>query len=58
MYWHVDDLAASVDRALERGAREHDPIRERGEGFVTASVTDPFGNVLGLMHNPNWLENS
>ena len=58
VYWHVDDLAASVDRALERGAQEHDPIRERGEGFVTASLTDPFGNVLGLMHNPNWLENS
>jgi hypothetical protein len=23
-----------------------------GEGFVTAAVVDPFGNVLGVMYNP------
>jgi hypothetical protein len=23
---------------------------------VTASVVDPFGNVLGIMHNPHYLE--
>jgi hypothetical protein len=23
----------------------------RGEGFVTASVIDPFGNLLGVMEN-------
>ncbi len=28
----------------------------RDEGFVTASVVDPFGNVLGIMHNPHYLE--
>ena len=32
---------------LARGATEHEPILERGEGFVTASVVDPFGNILG-----------
>ena len=26
----------------------------RGEGFVTASVVDPFGNLLGVMTNPHW----
>lgn len=25
-----------------------------GQGFVTASVTDPFGNVLGIMYNPHY----
>jgi len=25
-------------------------------GFVTASVVDPFGNVLGLMRSPHYLE--
>ena len=30
---------------------------ERGEsGFVTASVVDPFGNVLGIMTNPHYVE--
>lgn len=25
-------------------------------GFVTAAVTDPFGNVLGIMRNPHYVE--
>ncbi|MEW2499518.1 MULTISPECIES: VOC family protein [unclassified Amycolatopsis] len=56
LYWHVDDLAGSLDRLLTLGAKEHDGIRERGHGFVTASVVDPFGNVLGIMSNPHYLE--
>ena len=34
------------------GATVHDGIRERGHGFTTASVTDPFGNVLGRHVEP------
>jgi hypothetical protein len=26
------------------------------EGFVTATVVDPFGNVLGVMYNPHYVE--
>jgi hypothetical protein len=40
-----------------------DPIRgelealtERGPGFVTASVVDPFGNVLGIMYFRHYLD--
>lgn len=53
-YWHVDDLSATLTDLLARGARVHAPVTERGGGFVTASVTDPFGNVIGLMHSPHW----
>lgn len=53
--WHVDDVAAALEALLDRGARELDPTRDRGEGFVTATVVDPFGNVLGVMHNPHYL---
>lgn len=28
----------------------------RGEGFVTASVVDPFGNILGVMYNRHYLD--
>lgn len=56
MYWHVDDLGATVARLLALGATEHLPITQRGVGFVTASVVDPFGNVLGVMSNPHYLE--
>jgi len=57
MYWHVDDLEATVKRLLSLGATEYEPITPRGDsGFVTASVVDPFGNVLGVMYNPHYVE--
>ena len=54
VYWHVDDVAATVDRLLALGARVHEKITERGPGFVTASVIDPFGNILGAMENAHY----
>lgn len=57
MYWHVDDLQSTVERLLSLGAKEFEPITARGtSGFVTASVVDPFGNVLGVMSNPHYVE--
>ncbi len=56
IYWHVDDLPAALDRLLSMGAKEHAALTERGEGFVTASVVDPFGNILGIMYNPHYLD--
>jgi predicted enzyme related to lactoylglutathione lyase len=55
MYWHVDDLDATVKKLLDMGATEYEPVTARG-GFTTASVVDPFGNILGVMHNPHCLE--
>ena len=56
IYWQVDDVAAAVARLVEHGATEHQPVVERDAGFVTASVLDPFGNVLGLMYSPHFVE--
>lgn len=58
MHWHVDDLTATANKLLAMGATEYQPITEHadGSGFTTASVIDPFGNVLGIMHNPHYLE--
>ncbi len=55
LYWHVDDIDAMLERVMKMGATAHEPHTERGEGFVTAAVIDPFGNILGLMHNPHYL---
>ena len=41
---------------LQKGATEHEPVTERGSGFVTASVIDPFGNILGIQYNPHYLQ--
>lgn len=57
IYWHVDDLEATVERLLLMGAAEYQAITSRGEaGFVTAAVLDPFGNVLGVMYNPHYVD--
>lgn len=56
MYWHVDDIQAMHQTLLGMGATAYEPITERGEGFVTASFVDPFGNLLGIMYNPHYLE--
>jgi predicted enzyme related to lactoylglutathione lyase len=57
VYWHVDDVAATLERMLSMGAREYEALTHRGDkGFITASVVDPFGNILGVMRNPHYLE--
>ena len=56
VYWHVDDVAVMLAKALALGAREYEPLTERGPGFVTASVIDPFGNILGIMYNQHYLK--
>lgn len=56
LYWHVDDVAAALERVLAMGATVYQPLTPREAGWVTASVLDPFGNVLGFIYNPHYLE--
>ena len=49
-------MRGALDRLLAMGAKPYLPVIERGEGFVTAAVLDPFGNVLGVMYNRHYLE--
>jgi predicted enzyme related to lactoylglutathione lyase len=56
LFWHVDDIDATFEKLLSMGAKEYEPVTPREEGFVTASVVDPFGNILGIMYNPHYLE--
>ena len=55
VYWHVDDVPAAYDRLRSLGAKPHEAPRDFGEGFIGASVIDPFGNILGIMYNPHYL---
>lgn len=56
VFWHVDDVHKMYDRLLALGATAHEPPQDRGHGFVTATVVDPFGNLFGVMYNPNFVE--
>jgi len=58
-YWHVDDLNTTLDKLISAGATIYQPITDHSGGkgsFVTASVVDPFGNILGIMTNKHFLE--
>lgn len=56
VFWHVDDVQGTLARLLDLGATLHDKPRDQGQGFVTASVVDPFGNILGFMYNPHYVQ--
>jgi hypothetical protein len=43
-------------RLVSMGATGYQPVTPRGPGLVTAAVVDPFGNLLGIMANPHYLE--
>ncbi len=56
MQWAVDDVEAALARLLTLGASPYQPVIDRGHGFRTAVVVDPFGNLLGVMENPHYLQ--
>lgn len=56
VYWHVDDVAAVLEKAVSMGAKQLEAPEDRGHGFITATAVDPFGNILGIMYNPHYLE--
>jgi predicted enzyme related to lactoylglutathione lyase len=53
-YWGVADLAAALGGVESRGARIVAPLQDVGGGIRVATVQDPFGNLIGLIENPNF----
>jgi predicted enzyme related to lactoylglutathione lyase len=53
-YWGVEDATAAYRRAQELGAKQHAEPREVGGGIIVATVTDPFGNIFGIIENPHF----
>jgi predicted enzyme related to lactoylglutathione lyase len=51
-YWHVPDIEAKLAEVIAAGATVKDPVRDVGGGRLVATVTDPDGNVLGLLQDP------
>jgi len=50
-YWHVPDIEAKLAEVTAAGATVKEPVRDVGGGRLVASVTDPDGNVLGLLQD-------
>jgi len=52
-YWTVDNIEDVVEHLVECGATQNHNIQDVGAGIRIASVVDPFGNVFGVIQNPN-----
>jgi predicted enzyme related to lactoylglutathione lyase len=50
-YWHVDDIAGSLEALLAAGAEAAQPVKDVGGGKLIASVKDADGNVIGLIQD-------
>jgi predicted enzyme related to lactoylglutathione lyase len=50
-YWHVPDIEAKLAEVTAAGATVKEPAREVGGSRLVATVTDPDGNVLGLIQD-------
>ena len=51
-YWHVPDIEAKLAEVTAAGAAVKEPAHDVGGGRLVATVTDPDGNVLGLLQDP------
>src|ERR687893_478682 len=48
-YWGVNDIEAAYRHMIDRGAAAREPVTDVGGDIKVASVTDPFGNAIGLI---------
>ena len=53
-YWGVANADAAFRDLVGKGAQAHTPVREVGGGIRVATLTDPFGNVIGIIENPHF----
>lgn len=51
-FWHVPDIEAKIAEVTAAGASLKEPAHDVGGGRLVATVTDPDGNVLGLLQDP------
>lgn len=53
-YWGVADATAAFNRLVNLGASPFEKVQDVGEGILIGAVRDPFGNILGVIENPNF----
>ena len=51
-FWHGPDIEAKLAEVTAAGATVKEPAHDVGHGRLVATVTDPDGNVLGLLQDP------
>ncbi len=54
IYWGVDNVQKEYDRFITLGATDYEKPHNVGGELVVGAVKDPWGNVVGLIYNPNF----
>ena len=53
-YWGVEDIQEEFNRLLALGATAHEAPHNVGGPIKVATVKDPWGNIIGLIYNPEF----
>jgi len=53
-YWGVNDINVEFNRFISHGAIAHEVPENVGGEIMTATVKDPWGNIIGLIYNPEF----
>jgi predicted enzyme related to lactoylglutathione lyase len=53
-YWGVEDIQLEYSEFLRLGATENEKPYNVGGELMTATVKDPWNNVIGLIYNPEF----
>ncbi len=53
-YWGVQNIEAAYKDFIKAGATENEKPYNVGGEIVTATVKDPWGNIIGLIYNPEF----
>lgn len=54
-YWGVENIEKTIAHLIDHGAKINNEIQDVGGGIRVAAVTDPFGNILGIIENPHFI---
>jgi len=54
VYWGVKDIHKSFNRLVDLGAKPNNQPENVGGEIMVASVKDPWGNILGIIYNPEF----
>ena len=53
-YWGVENIEHEFSRLLELGATVYENPTNVGGEIMVAGVKDPWGNVVGIIYNPEF----
>ena len=53
-YWGVSDAGAAIKKLVTLGGKIFEPVKDVGDDIKVGAVTDPFGNVFGIIENPHF----